>query len=374
MKKTFAQKYDGLPVLVTGHTGFKGSWLSIWLNELGAQVIGYSLEPPTVPSNFALSHLGEHITDVRGDIRDSGALRQTIERYRPRVIFHLAAQPLVLLSYQEPKETFDTNVGGTINILEAVRTTGSVKAVVCITTDKVYKNREWLWGYRENDELGGHDPYSASKAMAELAISSYRQSFFPIDQHAKHGIAIASARAGTVIGGGDWGEHRLVPDCVRSLVADGPIHLRNPGHIRPWQVLLEPLSGYLWLAAKMLGEDGHRFAEAWNFGPEEHRGVTTEEFVQKAITLWGSGSYVAGTTQTQVETSLLRLDSDKAANRLGWHSVYTWEEALGETVRWFKMYATRTLDTRDIDMYDVCTDLIRAYTARARESKVAWAQ
>jgi CDP-glucose 4,6-dehydratase len=374
MKETFGQVFDGLTVLVTGHTGFKGSWLSIWLTELGAQVVGYSLDPPTDPSNFALSRLSGRMADVRGDVRDFGTLCQTVERHRPQVIFHLAAQPLVLPSYREPKETFEVNVGGTVNVLEAVRATRSAKAVVCITTDKVYKNREWLWGYRENDELGGHDPYSASKAMAELAISSYRQSFFAVDRYAEHGVALASARAGNVIGGGDWAMHRLVPDCIRAWMNDRPIHLRNPGHVRPWQITLESLSGYLGLAAKMLQRDGYRYAEAWNFGPQERRAVTTEEFIQKAIALWGSGSYVTGTTQTEVETALLRLNWDKAANRLNWHPVYTWEEALGETIAWFKVYARHKVRNEAIDMYDVCADQIRVYTARARQLNLAWTQ
>jgi CDP-glucose 4,6-dehydratase len=374
MKEVFGQVFDGLTVLVTGHTGFKGSWLSIWLTELGAQVVGYSLDPPTDPSNFALSRLSGRMADVRGDVRDFGTLCQTVERYRPQVIFHLAAQPLVLPSYREPKETFEVNVGGTVNVLEAVRATRSAKAVVCITTDKVYKNREWLWGYRENDELGGHDPYSASKAMAELAISSYRQSFFAVDRYAEHGVALASARAGNVIGGGDWAMHRLVPDCIRAWMNDRPIHLRNPGHVRPWQITLESLSGYLGLAAKMLQRDGYRYAEAWNFGPQERRAVTTEEFIQKAIALWGSGSYVTSTTQTEVETALLRLNWDKAANRLNWHPVYTWEEALGETIAWFKVYARHKVRNEAIDMYDVCADQIRVYTARARQLNLAWTQ
>jgi CDP-glucose 4,6-dehydratase len=371
MKETFGSTFDGLTVLVTGHTGFKGSWLSIWLRELGARVIGYSLEPPTVPSNFALSGLDDRVIDVRRDVRDLQHLEQTIVQHQPRVVFHLAAQPLVLPSYREPKETFDVNVGGTVNVLEAVRTTRAVKAVVCVTTDKVYRNREWLWGYRENDELGGHDPYSTSKAMAELAIASYRQSFFPVDNYAEHGVAVASARAGNVIGGGDWGAHRLVPDCVRALMEGQPIHLRNPGYVRPWQILLEPLSGYLWLAAKLLGKDGNRFAEAWNFGPEEHRGVTTEELVNEVIALWGSGSYTTGTTQTEVETALLRLNWDKAAHRLDWHSVYTWREALSETIDWYRQYAESAANG---DMYDVCVAQIQRYADRASELGLAWAQ
>ena len=376
IKRSFGRVFEGLTVLVTGHTGFKGSWLSIWLVELGARVVGYSLEPPTDPSNFLLSHLDNRLTDVRGDVRDLVKLRQVMERYKPRVVFHLAAQPLVLPSYREPKETLDINVGGTVNVLEAVRTCVSrcATAVVCVTTDKVYKDREWLWGYREIDELGGHDPYSASKAMAELAIACYRGSFFAADRYDEHGVAVASARAGNVIGGGDWGKHRLIPDCMRALMAGEPIHLRNPRHIRPWQILLEPLSGYLWLAARLLGPDGYRFAEAWNLGPGEHRGITTKEVVEEIIALWGSGSYVTGTAQAEVETALLRLNWDKAANRLGLRSVYTWKDALAETVRWFQRYAERKAGGEGIDMYDVCVDQIATYTACAAAQDLAWAQ
>ena len=374
MSKTpFDGIFDGMTVLVTGHTGFKGSWLSIWLQELGARVIGYSLEPPTRPSNFCLSHLDRRLVDVRADVRDLDSLQETIARYEPRLVFHLAAQPLVLPSYQQPKETLDINVGGTVNVLEAVRTAQSVRAVVCVTTDKVYKNREWLWGYRENDELGGHDPYSASKAMAELAIESYRQSFFPADRYAEHRVAVASARAGNVIGGGDWGQYRLIPDCVRALTQGQAIGLRNPSFVRPWQILLEPLSGYLWLAAKLLGPQGCLFAEAWNFGPQERRAVTTEEVVRKVLEVWGSGNYVTGTNQTETETALLRLNGDKAANRLGWQCVYGWERAVVETTRWYRTYAERQAETDPVDMYDVCAAQISEYTEQARAEGLAWA-
>ena len=374
MSKTpFGGTYEGMTVLVTGHTGFKGSWLSIWLQELGARVVGYSLEPPTRPSNFALSHLDRRLVDVRADVRDLDALRETIACYEPRLVFHLAAQPLVLPSYRQPKETLDTNVGGMVNLLEAVRTTQPVRAVVCVTTDKVYKNREWLWGYRENDELGGQDPYSASKAMAELAIESYRQSFFAGDRYAEHGVAVASARAGNVIGGGDWGEYRLIPDCVRALTQGQPIGLRNPSFVRPWQILLEPLSGYLWLAVKLLGPEGWNYAEAWNLGPQERRAVTTEEVVRKVIEVWGSGDYVTGTTQTETETALLRLNADKADNRLGWQCVYGWEQAVVETTRWYRAYADRQAETEAIDMHDVCVAQIAEYTAQARAEGIVWA-
>ncbi|MFQ5874282.1 MAG: CDP-glucose 4,6-dehydratase, partial [Dehalococcoidia bacterium] len=218
MESNFEGVFQGIPVLVTGHTGFKGSWLSIWLNELGAKVIGYSLDPPTVPSNFEASRLSQRVVDIRSDVRKLDALCRVIEEFKPQVVFHLAAQAIVLESYASPKDTFDINVGGTVNVLEAIRLTTSVKAAVCITSDKCYENQEWMWGYREIDRLGGRDPYSASKAMAELAISAYRQSFFPTDRYEEHGVAVASTRAGNVIGGGDWGKDRIVSDSVRALM------------------------------------------------------------------------------------------------------------------------------------------------------------
>lgn len=373
MNSAFGNTFAGLSVLVTGHTGFKGSWLSIWLNELGANVIGYSLEPPTTPSNFQLSHLAQRITDVRADVRALPTLRQTIEKHRPQVLFHLAAQPIVLESYKEPRETFDVNVGGTVNVLEAIRTTQSVRALVCITSDKCYENQEWIWGYRESDALGGHDPYSTSKAMAELAVASYRRSFFPNDRFKEHGVAIASARAGNVIGGGDWALYRLVPDCIRALLAEEQINLRNPHHVRPWQHTFEPLCGYLWLAAKLLQEDGNSFAEAWNFGPLQFQDIATEKVVKKVIQLWGGGSYSTGTAQPEVETELLKLNWDKAANRLHWRPVYTAEEALATTIKWYKLYQTQLTGSQPVNMYSVCVDQIREYTERARQSGIEWA-
>lgn len=361
-----------MPVLVTGHTGFKGSWLSIWLKELGAEVIGYSVGVPTVPSNFEASHLGQQMGDARGDVRDLDGLCRVIEEHKPQVVFHLAAQPIVRLSYAEPKETFDVNVGGTVNILEAVRLTDSVKAVVCVTSDKCYENREWLWGYREIDRLGGHDPYSTSKAMVELAVASYRRSFFPVETYDEHGVALASVRAGNVIGGGDWARDRLVVDCMRALMDGEPIPVRNPHSVRPWQLVLEPLSGYLWLAAKLV-QDGQRFAEAWNFGPPEHASVNVGDLVQKLIELWGSGEWEdlsAGQAQAPHETGLLRLSWEKAANRLGWRPIYDWHEAAAETVSWFKTYHEHGTG---MDMYDACVGQIARYVDRARGLGVAWA-
>jgi CDP-glucose 4,6-dehydratase len=369
MPTPFTNTYANLPVLVTGHTGFKGSWLVTWLLELGARVIGYSApESPTRPSAFNVSDLAGRITDVRGDIRDYDTLRETIAAHRPVIIFHLAAQPIVLRSVELPKLTIDTNAGGTVNVLEAIRNTESVCALVSITTDKVYENQEWLWGYRESDRLGGHDPYSASKAMAELAIAAYRSTYFPPEAYGQsHGVAIASTRAGNVIGGGDFADYRLVPDCMKALMEGRPIGVRNPLSVRPWQHVLEPLSGYLWLGVQLL-RHGPAFGEAWNFGPLEQKGVPAQALAEKLVELWGSGSWVhTRPGYAEVETSQLRLSWDKAAHRLNWRPVYTWIDALTEITDWFKAYQAQE------DMHAVTRDHILRYTARARELGVEWA-
>ena len=367
MKSHFNGIYNGRTVLITGHTGFKGSWLAIWLKELGANVVGYALaEPPTEPSNFVLSNIGSRITDVRGDIRDFEQLQGVIETYKPSIIFHLAAQPIVLRSVAEPRLTLETNALGTVNVLEAIRGTDSVRALVSVTTDKVYHNEEWLWGYREPDRLGGHDPYSASKAMAELAIASYRDTYFSPEKYGEHGVAVASARAGNVIGGGDFGQYRLVPDCMRALMSDRPIGIRNPLSVRPWQLVLEPLSGYLWLGSLLLRE-GATFAEAWNFGPLETNGIPAQAIAEKLIMLWGQGQWVhTDPDYAQVETGYIRLSWEKAALRLGWRPVYTWEEALAEVVAWFKAFVTEE------EMSSVGRQHIINYTNRARDLGLAW--
>ena len=368
MRNAFGGVFDGVTVLVTGHTGFKGSWLSIWLRELGANVVGYSLEPPTRPSNFEDSRLATHVADIRADVRDFEKLRSVLEEHRPRIVFHLAAQTLVLESYQNPLDTFHINSSGTVNVLEAIRTTDCVEAAVCVTTDKCYENQDFIWGYRETDTLGGHDPYSASKAMAELAVASYRRSYSVGGALAP----VATVRAGNVIGGGDWSENRLVPDCMRSLLEGQDLTLRNPSHVRPWQHVVEPLAGYMWLAAKLLSEGGS-YAEAWNFGPAMLEMVTTEQLVQEAIRLWGHGSYTSGSGQVEKETTLLNLNWEKAARRLDWRPVFDWREAIRVTVDWFKTYEERLGASESPDMYDTCAEHIRAYSDRARAAGVAWA-
>jgi CDP-glucose 4,6-dehydratase len=375
MKNLFNGVFDGLTVLLTGHTGFKGSWLTIWLKEMGANVIGYSLqEPPTVPSNYELTKASQYITDVRGDICNYDLLKQTIEQYKPDLIIHFAAQTTVLDSYEQPRVSFDTNVGGTVNLLEAVRQIGGVKAVVICATDKVYENREWIWGYRENDELGGYDPYSTSKAMAELAVNSYRRSFFSGEgDSSKQRTAIGSVRAGNVIGGGDFTDNGLLADSMRAIFKGESIYLRNPSSTRPWQYVLEPLSGYLCLAARLL-QDGQEYAQAWNFGPLQHKAITTQEVAEKIINLWEAGERTKVITDQIPEASKLHeahslhLNWDKSASLLDWRPVYSIDEALSETVQWYKAYQEKK------DMYEVCRAALQNYVNRAQELGLPWSR
>jgi len=323
-------------VVITGHTGFKGSWLSLWLQEMGANVIGVSLDPPTNPSIYEQARVGEHMQSLRADVRDLDNIKKIFKEYKPEVIFHLAAQPLVRYSYHEPVETYQTNVMGTLNILEAIRSIDSVRSAVMITTDKCYENREWDWGYRENEPMGGHDPYSSSKGCAELLISSYRDSYFPVTGHSKHKTAIASVRAGNVIGGGDWAEDRLIPDIIRSVLSKDLVHIRNPNSIRPWQHVLEPLGGYLVLAEKLF-VSGEEYAEAWNFGPKEEDAKSVQWIVDKMIKLWGSdASWVVDDGEHPHEANYLKLDCSKAHAKLGWWPKWSLEDALEKIVEWHK--------------------------------------
>jgi CDP-glucose 4,6-dehydratase len=322
------------PVFVTGHTGFKGGWLSIWLQRLGAQVHGYALEPPTTPSLYEHADVRKVLaTDGRGDLRDLAQLTGALRASAPEVVFHLAAQPLVRESYEQPLATLETNIIGTAHLLEACRTTPSVRSVVVVTTDKVYEDRKSLEPYREGDRLGGHDPYSASKAAAELVTASYRSSFFE-----REAARIATARAGNVIGGGDWAKDRLLPDCVRAFGARSAVTLRNPQAVRPWQHVLESLSGYLALAERLAADDGPDVAAAWNFGPETTDYATVAEVAQTIAELWGDGARVvhAPSADAPVETQLLRLDSSRARERLGWRSRWTTREAVAQTVLWHR--------------------------------------
>ena len=330
--------YKNKKVLITGHTGFKGSWLSLWLLELGANVIGYSLEPPTEPNLFDSIKLKNKITHIFGDVRDDNHIFTVFEKYKPEFVFHLAAQPLVRLSYTEPKLTYETNIMGTINVLEAVRKTNSVRVCIIITTDKCYENKEWIYGYREIDPTGGYDPYSSSKACVELVVSAYRNSFFnPKDSGKIHNIALSSVRAGNVIGGGDWGGDRLIPDCVKTLSQNKIINIRNPQATRPWQYVLEPLSGYLLLGSKMY-KDGKRYSSAWNFGPNDNDIIEVEEIVKSVIINWGNGEYKVVTLSQPHEAGLLKLDTSKARTFLGWKPVYNIYETIKRTINWYKYF------------------------------------
>lgn len=326
--------WQGKKVFVTGHTGFKGAWLCLWLRRLGAEVTGYALDPPTVPSLFELARVGEGMKSCVGDIRDAATLQRELTAAAPEVVIHMAAQPLVRESYRSPLETYSVNVLGTATLLEAVRCCSSVRAVVNVTTDKCYENREWVWGYRENEPLGGYDPYSSSKACSELVTSAYRNSFFNPRQYDRHGIAVASARAGNVIGGGDWAADRLIPDCIRALLKSENILIRNPYAIRPWQHVLEPLSGYL-LLAQRLCESGPRFAEAWNFGPDDMDARPVEWVVERLCARWGGGvSHSVDNGEHPHEAYYLKLDCSKSRSELGWHPRWSLERTIDRIVDW----------------------------------------
>jgi CDP-glucose 4,6-dehydratase len=323
-------------VLLTGHTGFKGAWLSLWLQSLGARVTGYALDPPSSPNLFQLTALDRRIDSRTGDLRDLSRLQAVLADSAPDVVLHLGAQSLVRRSYEAPVDTFATNVMGTVHLLEAVRRVGGVKAVVIVTSDKCYENQEWLWGYRESEPMGGHDPYSSSKGCAELVTAAFRRSFFAAEQHDRHGTAVASARAGNVIGGGDWAEDRLVPDLVRAFCDGRPVTIRNPVAIRPWQHVLDPLAGYLLLAERLV-EDGPAFADAWNFGPAATSEVAAGELARRVQAEWGSGEVTLADAPTGPhEACFLKLDSSKAIARLGWRPRLDLPEAVSLAVDWYR--------------------------------------
>ncbi|MDD4969926.1 MAG: CDP-glucose 4,6-dehydratase [Paludibacter sp.] len=346
--------YKGKTVLVTGHTGFKGSWLIIWLLEMGARVIGYSLDPVSEKDNFVLSGIGIKIVDLRGDIRNPDKLKEVMSTYQPEIVFHMAAQALVRLSYEIPAETYDVNLIGSINVLEAIRATESVRVGIMVTTDKCYENKEQITPYTETDSLGGYDPYSSSKAACEIAIVSWRNSFFNLDQFSKHGKAIVSVRAGNVIGGGDWALDRIIPDCIRSLEDNKPIEIRSPKSIRPWQHVLEPLGGYLLLAKKAY-EDPEKYSQAWNFGPNVDAVATVWDIAQLVLTNYGEGSIMdVSDPQNVHEAKLLLLDISKAKNKLGWEPRLTLDETIKLTVDWYKRYTS-------MPVLDLCLEQIRYY-------------
>ena len=347
MEKMVTDFWKGKKVLVTGHTGFKGSWLCLWLQSLGAEVTGYALAPPSNPSLFEEARVAQGMVSLHGDIRNPEQMNLAVARFQPEVVIHMAAQSLVRHSYLNPVETYATNVMGTVNVLEAVRQTASVRAAVMITSDKCYENREWVWGYRENEAMGGYDPYSNSKGCAELVTSAYRQSFFRDGS-----AAVASARAGNVIGGGDWAADRLVPDMVRAVADRRPVPIRNPRAIRPWQHVLEPLSGYLLLAQKLY-EDGTAYAEGWNFGPREDDARPVQWIADQFTGLWGEGaSWVLDGAEHPHEAHYLKLDCSKARMRLDWQPKWSLETSLRKIVAWQKAHL-RNQDMRTFTLEQI---------------------
>jgi CDP-glucose 4,6-dehydratase len=351
--------WHGKRVLLTGHTGFKGSWLSLWLQSMGTQVVGYALPPPTNPSLFDVADVGRSMTSVIGDIRDLTSLQAVFAEHKPEIVIHMAAQPLVRYSYQNPVETYATNVMGTVHLLEAVRHSPGVKAVVNITTDKCYENREWVWGYRENEPMGGFDPYSNSKGCAELVSASYRSSFFNADSYAQHGVALATVRAGNVIGGGDWAQDRLIPDILTAFEQGQRVDIRNPHAIRPWQHVLEPLRGYLTLAERLF-EHGPGFAEGWNFGPNDEDAKPVGWIVEQMAALWGvDAQWQLDTGAHPHEAHYLKLDISKARSCLDWHPALRLNEALKLIIDWSRQRQAgadmRALTLAQIHTYQTLT-------------------
>ena len=338
MVNLYKDIYRNRKVLITGHTGFKGSWLSLLLNKLGADVYGYSLEPPTQPSLFEEADIQNLMTSYIGDVRNLDYVKEIMAKVQPEIVIHMAAQPLVRESYKIPVETYEVNVMGTVNVLEACRFTTSVKAIINVTTDKCYENKEWHWGYRENEPMGGYDPYSNSKGCSELVTAAYRSSYFNSKDYSKHGIALASSRAGNVIGGGDWADDRLIPDFIRSISKGKKLWIRSPYAIRPWQHVLEPLSGYLALGAKLLSE-GSKYAQGWNFGPNDKDAKNVAWIIDNICKLWGDGAVYAIDTNPQPhEANFLKLDCSKANTELDWYPRWDLQRTLVSIVDWNKAY------------------------------------
>ena len=344
-------------VLLTGHTGFKGSWMSIWLKQMGADLTGFSLEPPTNPSLFVDARVADGMRSIIGDVRDLDHLLRVFADVKPEIVIHMAAQPLVRESYKIPVDTYAINVMGTVNVLEAIRQTGGVRSVVIVTTDKCYENREWVWGYREDEAMGGYDPYSNSKGCAELVVSSYRRSYFHPKTYADHGVAVASARAGNVIGGGDWAGDRLIPDIMRAVMANTPVYIRSPYATRPWQHVLEPVGGYLLLAQKLY-TDGAAYAEGWNIGPRSEDARNVESVVRTICADWGDGaSFEIDKNPQPHEAGYLKLDISKIENRIGWSPVWAFSSTIAKTVEWYKRY------TQGEDPAAICADQLASYIA-----------
>ncbi len=369
-KELFEGIFKNKKIFITGHTGFQGSWLTLWLKSLGAKVTGYSLSSPTDPSLFEILHLEKDINHISGDVRDSSFLQKCMKKHKPDIVFHLAAQSLVRYSYEKPVDTFHTNIMGTVNLLEAIRNTSSVKTGIIVTSDKCYENKEWNFAYRENDSLGGFDPYSASKGATEIVTSSYNRSFFHSNK--KNGeIGIATVRAGNVIGGGDWAQDRIVPDCVRSINSGKKILIRNPKSIRPWQYVLEPISGMLLLASK-LWNNPNSYNDSWNMGPNISRNITVKELVTQLIKAMGQKTELKGISKkikNKVhEANFLRLDSTKANNLLGWRQMYSIEETVSETALWYQSYI------KNMEMKEITIQQIEKYINKAKYMNATWAK
>jgi len=360
MEKNFWKKRR---VFLTGHTGFKGSWLSLWLQEMGAEIVGFSLPPPTHQNLYDLADVGKKMKSIEGDIRELTAIKKAMREAEPTIVIHLAAQPLVRISYSTPVDTYAVNVMGTVNTLEAIRSTATVKAAVMITTDKCYENKEWMWGYRENEPMGGHDPYSSSKGCAELVISAYRRSYFTDLKSPQ----IASARAGNVIGGGDFAEDRLIPDFIRALQSHKKLEVRNPDATRPWQYVLEPLAGYLQLAESLVSNSGQRFAEGWNFGPNDQDVWPVKNVLNSILDNWSNPNINLnfGTSSDLHEAQALKLDSSKAKFKLGWSPKMHLEEALKWVVLWYQAFLEGS------SVRDITLNQIGQYTARLLDNSVA---
>jgi len=360
----FNNYYKNKRVLVTGHTGFKGSWLSLWLTRLGAKVAGYSAYLPSDPCNFDVIGLKELLEHHEGDVRDFEQLKKIFENFKPDIVFHLAAQPIVKKSFDDPKLTFDTNVGGTINVLECIRASDCVEAAVLITSDKCYKNVEWLWGYRENDQLGGDDPYGASKGCAEIAINSYCQSFFINERP----VNVASTRAGNVIGGGDWAEDRIVPDCVRAWSQSQEVSVRNPNATRPWQHVLEPVGGYLLLAA-LLGEEKVDTGESFNFGPKAHVIQPVSVLISKLQEHWQSVKWIVNEdVSNKKESRLLKLCCDKALSLLNWQAILSFDETMELTALWYKTF----YESNNRNMLEFSIGQVEVYCDLAKQRNAFW--
>lgn len=363
MREAFQGHYRGKKVIVTGHTGFKGSWLALWLHALGADVVGYSAYLPSDPCNFLVCELEKVITHTEGDVRDFEHLGKVFLEHQPEMVFHLAAQPIVRKAYDQPQLTFETNVTGTINVLEAVRACRSVRVAVIITSDKCYHNVEWVWGYRENDRLGGDDPYSASKACAEIASQAYIRSYFSNPESPR----IATTRAGNVIGGGDWAEARIVPDCVRAWAKGETALVRSPSATRPWQHVLEPLSGYLWLGAH-LGQSERLHGEAFNFGPDQKVNQSVAELISLFLSYWGDDKWeIMENQSTKKESTLLKLSCDKALHLLGWHPVLSFEESIRLTAEWYREFYADGKNMRDFSLRQ-----IGYYVDQAIKQNLSW--